>query len=40
MREVDSWSAALSEEHRIKALSRSEKQALIAIGHEQGFATP
>jgi putative endonuclease len=28
--EVESWSAALKEEHRIKSLARSEKEALIA----------
>jgi putative endonuclease len=27
--EVESWSAALKEEHRIKSLSRAEKEALI-----------
>lgn len=35
MREVDSWSAALAEEHRIKSLTRTEKQALIATPTEQ-----
>lgn len=28
--EVESWSAALREEHRIKQLRRTEKEALIA----------
>lgn len=31
-REVATWSEALREEHRIKRLSRREKQALVAAG--------
>ena len=33
-REVESWNEALREEHRIKGLSRPEKQALVAAVHE------
>lgn len=40
VREVDSWSEALIHEHRIKALTRAQKQALIAVDHQRGLATP
>ncbi len=30
--EVDSWSAALREEHRLKRLPRTAKEALVAAG--------
>lgn len=40
VREVDSWSDALVQEHRIKALTRAQKQALIAVDYEQGLDTP
>ena len=33
-REVASWNEALREEHRIKTLSRTEKQALLAASSE------
>ncbi len=40
VREVDSWSDALVQEHRIKALTRAQKQALIAVDYERGLDIP
>jgi putative endonuclease len=40
VREVDSWSEALVQEHRIKTLSRAQKQALIAVDPERRCDTP
>jgi putative endonuclease len=39
VREVESWREALSQEHRIKSLTRAQKQALIAVGPSQGPVT-
>jgi putative endonuclease len=35
-RRVSSWSLALSEEHRIKSLSRAEKLALVRLARVRG----
>ena len=40
VREVDSWSEALVQEHRIKTLSHEQKQALIAVDSERRCDTP
>jgi len=40
VREVDSWSEALVQEHRIKMLSRAQKQALISVDPERRCDTP
>jgi len=35
VREVDTWSAALSEEHRVKTFTHEQKQALIVTDNSQ-----
>lgn len=39
-RKVRSWSQALKEEHRIKTLTRAQKEALLQAEQEQGSPTP
>jgi putative endonuclease len=39
-RQVGSWSQALTEEHRIKALPRAQKEALVQAGPARGPDTP
>ena len=39
-RQVCSWSQALQEEHRIKALTRVQKEALLKAEQDPGSATP
>lgn len=38
-RQVRSWSQALKEEYRIKALTRAQKEALLQVAQEQGSPT-
>ena len=40
VREVNTWSEALSQEHQIKLLSRAQKQALITSTSDQNGGRP